>query len=98
MDSINALNHFSYITPQRTAVSTSAVKSDVSANASAPSSDGFEHGSSMDSVMNQTDALKFLSSSEKAHEVSNPAVRATSSGFGFELNGISSTSFFYLEI
>ncbi|MCQ2735827.1 MAG: hypothetical protein MJ234_01230 [bacterium] len=97
MDSINALNHFSYIAPQRGAAASHAAKTEAPSQPAA-SSDGFERGASMDSVMSQTDALKFLSSSEKAHGISDPAVRQSSSGFGFELNGISSASFFYLGI
>lgn len=98
MDSINALNHFSYIAPQRGAAASHAAKTEAPSQSAAASSDGFERGAAMDSVMSQTDALKFLSSSEKAHGISDPAVRQASSGFGFELNGISSASFFYLGI
>lgn len=97
MDSINALNHFSYIAPQRGAAASHAAKTEAPSQLAA-SSDGFERGAAMDSVMSQTDALKFLSSSEKAHGISDPAVSHASSGFGFELNGISSASFFYLGI
>ena len=100
MDSINGLNHFSsYISPQH---KISLPEKNQSSCSSSVVADGFEHGASgSDSVMNQTDALKFLSSSEqigKSAAVADNASLTPVCDVEFSLNGIGSSSFFYLEI
>ncbi len=97
MDSINALNHFqAYMTPQHNKVSAPAVRMD---NGPVAAADGFEHCSAGgDAVMSQTDALKFLSTAETKAAASVSEVQPAARDFGFELNGISSSSIVYLGI
>ncbi len=101
MDSINGLNHFSaYIVPQP---KISSPQPDIAkANYAAGFADGFEHCAKSDAVMNQTDALKFLSSADRASKsqeiTSVGEIKDNVSDIGFSLNGIGSSSFFYLEI
>ena len=99
MDSIGGLNHFSYM-PLQHNIAAAPVPAQQS-NA-AVVSDGFAHGVvDSDSVMSQTDALKFLSSAE--HTDKTAAVTADNetkqiNGVQLSLNGIGTGTFFYLEI
>ena len=65
-------------------------------------SDGFEHTKNVDnSVMNQTDALKFLSYADKTEQTAKIADSINISNvapFDLSLNGIDSKEFFYLNI
>ena len=100
MDSIHGINHFSsYISPQHNLFEKTNInnKSEISSV-----SDGFEHTKNIDnSVMNQTDALKFLSYADKTEQTAKIADSVNISNiapFDLSLNGIDSKEFFYLNI
>ena len=101
MDSIHGINHFSsYISPQH---NTLFEKTNINNKSEISSvSDGFEHTKNLDtSVMNQTDALKFLSyadKTEKTAQIADSTPISNIGSFELSLNGINSTEFFYLNI
>lgn len=101
MDSIHGINHFSsYISPQHNNIFEKTNINNKSEMASV--SDGFEHTKNIDnSVMNQTDALKFLSyadKTEKTAQIKDSINISNVSTFNLSLNGIDSKEFFYLNI
>ncbi len=101
MDSIHGINHFSsYISPQHNNL---FEKTNINNKPETSSlSDGFEHTKNIDnSVMNQTDALKFLSyadKTEKASQITDSVHVSNIGSFDLSLNGINSKEFLYLGI
>ena len=101
MDSIHGINHFSsYISPQH---NNFIEKTNINNKPEISSvSDGFEHTKNIDnSVMNQTDALKFLSyadKNEKTAEIKDSIHVSNVGSFDLSLNGINSKEFIYLNI